>query len=353
MVKILSIVGARPNFIKMCSLIDALEKSNHENILVHTGQHYDFNMSDVFFQEMNIKLPDYNLGVGSGTHGYQTSEIMKKVEEILIKEKPDLVIVPGDTNSTIGAALAVSKMNNIKLCHLEAGLRSYDKTMPEEINRILTDHCSNILLCPTKNAVENLLKENIKEDVYFVGDTMYELAMIAKPMIDKVSLDINLPNEFVLSTIHRANNTNFNLPEIIDELLKIDLPVIIPLHPRTKKQLADLDLLEKIENKLIIINPLGYLEFAKILKKAKIVITDSGGIQKEAYWYKVPCLTVRNNTEWIETIQAGGNFLIKPEEISEKLKELLTKKIIFDSSLYGFTDTSKRIVKILQEIIEI
>ncbi|MHA1556531.1 MAG: non-hydrolyzing UDP-N-acetylglucosamine 2-epimerase [Candidatus Heimdallarchaeota archaeon] len=348
--KILSIVGARPNFVKMFPLIKTINRTKHDHILVHTGQHYDINMSDVFFKEMGIEPADYNLGVGSGLHGYQTGEMLKEIEQVLIKIEPDVVIVPGDTNSTISGALAAAKLH-VKVAHLEAGLRSFNKLMPEELNRILTDHCSDILFCPTHIAVRNLKNEGLTDNVYKTGDTMYEIAFMIEDKVNAISRRDDIPDEYFLSTIHRAENTiDDKLPIIMDELGKLDLPVVLPLHPRTKNKLRTLNLLEKVKDTINIIEPVGFFEFSKLLKDSKAVITDSGGIQKEAYWHKKPCVTVRDQTEWLETIEAGGNILANPGEIKEKLAIMLSKEISFNEELYGYKDTSSRIVKILETI---
>ncbi|MFW9922912.1 MAG: non-hydrolyzing UDP-N-acetylglucosamine 2-epimerase [Candidatus Thorarchaeota archaeon] len=350
--KILSVVGARPNFVKMFPLIETILQSKHEHILVHTGQHYDINMSDIFFKEMNVKPADYNLGVGSGNHGAQTGEILKKVEEVFLKEKPDVVIVPGDTNSTIGGALAAVKLH-IPVVHLEAGLRSFDRRMPEEINRILTDHCSDILLCPTKEAVSNLANEGITDKAFYIGDTMYEISFMIKERLDAIELPFKIPEKYVLSTIHRAENTTTErLPKIMESLKTIDLPVILPIHPRTKKILIELGLYEEVKKKIQITQPLGFLEFSKLLMNSTAIITDSGGVQKEAYWHEKPCITVRENTEWNETLSSGGNILSEPEEIRDKLKLMLERNIDFDENLFGFKDTSKRALTIIEQEIK-
>ncbi|MHA1442655.1 MAG: non-hydrolyzing UDP-N-acetylglucosamine 2-epimerase [Candidatus Heimdallarchaeota archaeon] len=350
--KIMSVVGARPNFVKMFTLLDAIRNTKHESVLVHTGQHYDINMSDVFFKEMNAQMPDFNLDVGSSSHGQQTGEILKGIEAVILSEEPDVVIVPGDTNTTIGAALAAAKLN-VKIAHLEAGLRSFDRSMPEEINRILTDHCSDLLFCPTEVAITHLKNEGITDGVHLVGDTMFEIAKQVEAKVDSLASRDDLPEKYLLGTIHRAENTtDEKLPIIVDELLNLEQPLVIPLHPRTRKKLLELNLLEKIEKKLIIIEPVGYYEFTKLLKEAQAVITDSGGVQKEAYWNKTPCVTVRDTTEWWETINAGGNILANVDDIKNKLAHMLSKKIDFRDDLYGFTDTSKRIITIFEQEIE-
>lgn len=345
--KIVSIIGTRPNFIKMIPVINRLENSKCEHVIIHTGQHYDINMSSIFFREMNIVKPHYNLGVGSGTHGFQTGEILRKVEELLLKEEPDLVFVPGDTNSNLAGALAAAKLN-IKVAHIEAGLRSFDKSMPEEINRILIDHCSKFLFCPTNIAVKNLQNEGINNGTFFVGDTMFELAFLAKENIKNEQINLDLPKDYILTTIHRVNNTvEKRLKIIMEELCSLEHDIVIPIHPRTKCKLVSLNIFDDIKKKITIIDPIGFLKFSKLILKSKAVITDSGGVQKEAYWYKKPCVTVRQNTEWIETIQKGGNILAEPNEISEKIELILQREIKFDENLYGFKDTSKRIFDII------
>ncbi|MHA1122720.1 MAG: non-hydrolyzing UDP-N-acetylglucosamine 2-epimerase [Candidatus Heimdallarchaeota archaeon] len=346
--KIMSIVGARPNFVKTFPLVETILQSKHEHVLVHTGQHYDINMSDVFFKEMNVKPADYNLGVGSALHGEQTGEILKRTEKVILKEEPDIVVVPGDTNSTIGGALAAAKLH-VKIAHLEAGLRSFNKQMPEEINRILTDHCSDFLFCPTHVAIRNLKKEGIVDGVSYVGDTMFEIAHLVKDKVDTIPKRTDIPDGYILSTIHRAENTTIErLPIIMQSLSALEYDVVLPLHPRTKKKLGELGILDKYSKEISFIEPVGYFEFTKLLKEAKAMITDSGGIQKEAYWHKIPCITVREQTEWLETIEAGGNILAEPKEIEDKLKLMISKKITFDEKLYGFIDTSKRILHILE-----
>ena len=349
--KVLSIVGARPNFIKMAPILQALEEKKHESILLHTGQHYDFNMTEIFFKEFGTVKPNYNLGVGSGTHAYQTAEMLKGIEQVIVKEEPDVVLIPGDTNTTIAGALAAVKLH-VKIAHIEAGLRSYDKRMPEEINRILTDHCSDILFCPTKNAVKNLAKESISRGVALVGDTMYELAMKFQRQMMKAKLEVHLPEEYILMTIHRAENTDERLEEIVHQLLEIDREIIWPIHPRTKEKLKKSGVMKKLTKKLTIIDPQGYLEFGKLLKKASMVITDSGGVQKEAYWNKIPCITVRDNTEWVETVETGCNVLVKPQKIKETVEEYSRKTFSFNKSVYGYMDTSKRIIDALEKQIE-
>ena len=311
--KILIVVGARPNFVKVSPLLEEIKKYRQiKPILVHTGQHYDFEMSQVFFQDLKIPKPDYNLGVGSGSHAYQTAEIMKRLEPVILKEKPDLVIVVGDVNSTLAGALTAAKLH-IPVAHIEAGLRSYDKFMPEEINRLLTDHISQLLFCPTKTAVENLKKEGIKKGIYNVGDIMYDIFKSKiKNQKSKILQKLELkPKSYLLLTIHRPSNVDNleNLKNILEAIKESNEKIIFPAHPRTKKQLKKLKL--KIENwKLKIIAPQGYVDMLCLEKNTKKILTDSGGVQKEAYWSRIPCLTLRKETEWVETVKSGWNKLV-------------------------------------------
>ncbi|HQF89396.1 MAG TPA: UDP-N-acetylglucosamine 2-epimerase (non-hydrolyzing) [Methanofastidiosum sp.] len=325
--KIISIVGARPQFIKAAVISNKLRENNKE-ILVHTGQHYDDNLSKIFFDELNISKPDYNLGVGSGSHGYQTGQILIKIEKILLKENPNLVIVYGDTNSTLAGALASAKLN-IPVAHVEAGLRSFDKSMPEEINRLLTDHISKILFAPNEYSVNNLNHEGIDKGIYNVGDVMIESIYghleIAEQKSNIVK-ELNLQrNKYCLLTIHRQDNTdNFeNLKTIIDSILKTDSFIVFPVHPRTKKALNKIGYYSKLLNSdnIKLIDPIGYLDFLKLEKNSEKIITDSGGIQKEAYFLGKPCITLRNNTEWIETVNDGKNILVgtNPKKIIEAI----------------------------------
>lgn len=319
--KIITIIGARPQFIKAAPFSELFRKNNDE-ILVHTGQHYDSNMSDVFFSELGIPKPDYNLGVGSGGHGLQTGRMLEKIEEIIFKEKPDGVLVYGDTNSTLAGALAASKLH-IPVFHVEAGLRSFNKLMPEEQNRVLTDHISDLLLCPTKTAVNNLEMEGITNGVINTGDIMYD-TVLRNLAISKSSysngaglaqlrdengqiLGLN-EKEYYLATIHRAENTDDKekLYDIFSAFERMDMPVLLPLHPRTNKLIKSLDI--KLDNTKII-NPVGYLLMLYLTANAYMVVTDSGGLQKEAYFLKIPCTTLRDQTEWVETLENGWNML--------------------------------------------
>jgi len=321
--KIVTIVGARPQFVKAAIFSKEFRKNNTE-ILVHTGQHYDANMSDIFFEELNIPKPNYNLGIGSGTHGKQTAKMLEGIEEILIKEKPDGLLVYGDTNSTLAGALAASKLI-IPVFHIEAGLRSYDMKMPEEQNRILTDHISKLLFCPTQTAVNNLKKEGIVAGVINSGDIMYDSVLHYTSLSEKkykdgkwieeiekenqINLDIKIKN-YYLATIHRQSNTDDenNLKKIFEALNKLNKPVIMPLHPRTLKKVKELNI--NVDN-ITVIKPVGYLMMLYLTKNSFMVITDSGGLQKEAYFLKVPCTTLRDQTEWVETLEDNWNVICK------------------------------------------
>jgi UDP-GlcNAc3NAcA epimerase len=327
----------------------------HHEILIHTGQHYDYEMSDIFFKEMDIPKPDYNLGIGSGAHGYQTGKMMNEIEKVLLDEKPDCVIVYGDTNSTLAGALVAAKMC-IKVVHVEAGLRSFDKTMPEEINRKLTDHASDILFCPTHTGVKNLEREGIVRGVYFVGDVMLDALNFNRKIAQKNSqiiknLELEEGNYFVI-TVHRPSNTENkkNMENIIEALVKLKRKVIFPVHPRTKKSLIICGLWEKIPENVILIPPLGYLDMLNLLQNADKILTDSGGIQKEAYILGVQCITLRDNTEWVETLEDGWNSLVgaSVEKILEAINKSKPKKE--KTNIFGNGDASKIICKNLQEL---
>ncbi len=328
--KIVSVIGARPQFIKCAPFSRELRKL-HREVIIHTGQHYDYEMDKLFFIELGIPEPDCNLGIGSGTHGKQTGEMLKGIEEVLVKEKPDLVMVYGDTNSTLAGALAAAKMQ-IKLGHVEAGLRSFDKSMPEEINRVLTDHCSDYLFCPTQTAVNNLKKENITRGVYLVGDVMVDALLQAKERAEGPDVLNTLgleSKEYLVSTIHRQSNTDCeeNLRNIVNACCELDEVIIFPLHPRTEKFLRKYGLYQRLQEKVRITKPLGYLDFLKLLSHAKKILTDSGGVQKEAYILGVPCITLRNDTEWVETVEDGWNLLVgvDKERIIKMVREFEPK----------------------------
>ncbi len=350
--KIVTIVGARPQFIK-AAVVSRLLRSYVNEIIVHTGQHYDENLSKVFFEELEIPAPIYNLDVGSGTHGKQTGEMLAKCEAILLKEQPDLVLVYGDTNSTLAGALAASKLN-IRLAHVEAGLRSFNRRMPEEINRVLTDHLADLLFCPSQEAQRNLLNEGILDNVYVVGDVMAESLHFAAQKSALVSNILELNNvksgKYYLATLHRAENTDDRkrLTEIITALNALDLPVIFPLHPRTRKALNKFNIrIDDRSSPIRFISPVGYLEMVQLEQASKMIITDSGGIQKEAYWLKIPCITLRSETEWVETVNTGWNVLAHSS--AETIVKTITnfQKPKNHPDLYGDGHAGQKIVDIL------
>ena len=327
--KVVSVVGARPQFIK-CAPVSCELRQVAQVVLVHTGQHYDDSMSGVFFRELGLPEPDYHLAVGSGSHGHQTGEMLRKIEDILLKEEPDVVLVYGDTNSTLAGALAAAKLH-IPVAHVEAGLRSHNRKMPEEINRVMTDHLSALLFCPTETAVENLKQEGVTEGVHLVGDVMYdalldgvEIARRTSTILDRLALE---PQRFILATVHRAENTDQpqRLEGIVTALVglaKAGHRVVFPVHPRTQKLLS-MHFFGRCEG-IVQIDPVSYLDMVFLELMARLILTDSGGIQKEAYWLQVPCLTLREETEWGETVQSGWNRLVgtDPHRILRAVEEV-------------------------------
>lgn len=353
--KVVTIVGARPQFVKAGPVSKALRKS-HTEVLVHTGQHYDHKMSSVFFDELDLPEPDINLEVGSGTHGAQTAAMLVGIEQVLIKEQPDWILVYGDTNSTLAGALAAAKMH-IKVAHVEAGLRSYNRMMPEELNRILVDHVSDLLFCPGETAAHNLKAEGITRGVQVVGDVMIEAlasaseaARIKSTILDKFKL---IAGNFLLTTVHRAENTNdpVRLTNIITALSKSGERIVFPVHPRTRQKLASINLEGLNLEKIIFSEPLGYLDFVLLEQTARIILTDSGGIQKEAYWLGVPCITLRDETEWVETVESGWNVLAGASEdrILSAVKNC--SKPVNRPNLYGDGRTAKRMTDLLAEYV--
>lgn len=319
MTKILTVVGARPQFIKAAAISRSIRaRDGMSEVMVHTGQHFDANMSDVFFAELDIAAPAHHLGIGGGGHGRMTGRMLEGIEEILLADRPDWVLIYGDTNSTIAGALAAAKLH-IPVAHVEAGLRSFNKRMPEEINRIMADHASTLLLCPTRTAVDNLANEGIADGVYHVGDVMYDATLNARAKARDTSTiiaDLGLePSGFVLSTVHRAENTDSKdtLAAVLDCLKakSKEMPVVLPLHPRTSRAADEYGL--NFEG-LTVIEPVGYLDMSALLDNCAEVLTDSGGVQKEAYFHRKLCTTLRDETEWVETIQAGWNRLWKESD---------------------------------------
>jgi UDP-N-acetylglucosamine 2-epimerase len=354
--KIISVVGARPQFIKLSALSKELRK-RHQEIILHTGQHYDDDLSKIFFSQLSIPEPDYNLGIGSAEHGEQTGRMLKGIEEVLLFESPNLVIVYGDTNSTLAGALAGAKQN-IPVAHVEAGLRSFKKSMPEEINRILTDHVSSLLFCPTKTAVQNLRREGITNGVHLVGDVMYDSLQEYIKKAEKSSQimkKLNLSKkDFYLITVHRAENTDIkeNLEKIVQILTELDKRTVFPIHPRTKKCLSEFGLLDKLESKgyLFLIDPVSYLDMLVLEKNARCVLTDSGGVQKEAFFLRTRCLTLREETEWVETLKDGFNQLVGMEvnKVIRKIRKegTLPGKVQMKTALTS-KGASKRIAEVV------
>jgi len=371
--KIATIIGARPQFIKAAPGNRAIAEYNRltshssriTEVIIHTGQHFDADMSDVFFKELNIPKPDYNLGINSANHGAMTGRMLEKIEEILIKEKPDWVLVYGDTNSTIAGALAAVKLH-IQIAHVEAGLRSFNREMPEEHNRVLTDHCSDLLFCPSQTAVNNLRNEgfiNIVTNssplipnpyssplVTNVGDTMYDAILQFSEIARKQSTileDLGLTSkEYLLATVHRPYNTDIpeNLQNILSAFIEINEPIIFPVHPRTKQCLINSKL--KIEHlKIKCIPPVGYLDMLMLEQNAKAILTDSGGMQKEAYFFGVPCVTMRTETEWVETVEAGWNVVVGAdrEKIVEAVRSFKMNNPRLE--LYGDGGAAKKIIQ--------
>lgn len=355
MQKILTIIGARPQFIKAATVSREFRKSGIEEIIVHTGQHFDANMSDIFFTEMDIPEPQYHLEVNSLGHGAMTGRMLEKIEEVLLKEKPDGVLVYGDTNSTLAGALAASKLH-IPVAHVEAGLRSFDMRMPEEINRILTDRISKLLFCPTQTAVKNLEKEgfkNFKCQIEQPGDVMYDAVLFYRQKAKEVSSIVKREslkkNGFALVTLHRAENTSDpeRLKSICTALNEIHktLPVVMPLHPRTKGFLKSLNLRLDVN----VIEPVGYFDMLSLIENCKLVLTDSGGLQKEAYFFEKFCLTLRDQTEWVELVEAGANEIVGAD--TEKILAGFRKNqdiAIKSTSLYGDGYAARKIVEKLR-----
>jgi UDP-N-acetylglucosamine 2-epimerase (non-hydrolysing) len=319
MKKILHVVGARPNFMKIAPILREMAKypDQFEQILVHTGQHYDPNMSEVFFDELDLPIPDVNLGVGSGSHAWQTAQIMQRFEPVLTDYEPDWVLVPGDVNSTMACSLVAGKLG-VKVAHVEAGLRSFDRTMPEEINRLLTDQISDLLLTPSRDADENLLREGIApEKIRFVGNVMIDtlVRLLPKAEVRWPSLrDQYRLDYYILVTLHRPSNvdTPETLTEVMAALIELsrEAPVLFPVHPRTRSRISTLDM-PRNPNRLILIEPMGYLDFLAVQMHAALVLTDSGGIQEETTYLGIPCLTVRPNTERPVTLTHGTNRLVE------------------------------------------
>jgi len=392
--KIVTIVGARPQFIKAAPVSKAIRKTGHHEILVHTGQHYDYGMSKVFFEQLSISEPDVNLGVGSGAHGWQTGQMLIRIEKVLLAEKPDWVLVYGDTNSTLAGALAAVKLQ-IPLAHVEAGLRSFNREMPEEHNRVLTDHCSDILFCPTETAVNNLENEGFSniinngkliEEMFFenelsalpapwnpkaiplgsfqlsplvinVGDTMYDAVLQFSQIAQRRSTILEdlviKPKEYLLATVHRPYNTDVpdNLRNILAAFFEIGELIIFPIHPRTRQRIVEFGLGDpqsEIQN-LKFIDPVGYLDMLVLEQNARLILTDSGGMQKEAYFFGIPCVTLRPETEWIETVEAGWNVVVGSDNSVIVKKALNMQPPQAEGGIFGDGHAGERILGLLAD----
>lgn len=385
--RILSIVGARPQFIKATLISRRLREQGIEEVLVHTGQHYDFNMSEIFFRELKLAKPDYQLRTGSGSHGEQTARMLVGIEKTLDQEKPSIVLVYGDTNTTLAGALAATKLR-IPVAHIEAGLRSYNKRMPEEINRVLTDHCADILFCPTESAIRNLQKEgfaNVLNDgkllddrfdsslltdcllpiVINVGDVMLDMALEAKKLINKKTNEkervlkkyLLRPKGYILATIHRADNTDnrvnlHNIMQALKEISRSRLRIFFPVHPRTRKALERFNLLDNLSDLIMVSKSVSYIEMVILESNARLILTDSGGIQKEAYFFQTPCIVPRSETEWTELVKIGWNRLVKTttENIVDAVLTMLNQDFTKKKRMnfYGDGRANERIVEVLK-----
>jgi UDP-GlcNAc3NAcA epimerase len=357
-IKIITVVGARPQFIKASAVSRAIQSVNKsgagliDEVLVHTGQHYDSNMSAIFFSELEICEPKYNLDISQCSHGEMTGKMLIALEEVLEAEKPNAVLVYGDTNSTLAAALAAVKLN-IPVAHVESGLRSYNRRMPEEINRIIVDSVSTLLFCPTEEAVSNLESEGISKGVACVGDVMYDTTLYyqkqANSLVDLSKWKVE-KGAYALCTIHRAENTDNteNLSSIVSALSIIahSTPVVFPVHPRTKRKLEMLGKISDLQS-LILVEPVSYLEMLALESSAKVIFTDSGGVQKEAYFQNVPCITLREETEWVETVDLGVNILCGADEqrILDAWNSVQTHKFNWAANPYGDGDSSTKVVQ--------
>jgi UDP-GlcNAc3NAcA epimerase len=364
---IITIVGARPQFIKAAAVSRAIVEYNGQSDtatlqekIIHTGQHYDENMSQIFFEELEIPQPDRNLEVGSGAHGQQTGEMLAQIETVLLEEKPDWVLIYGDTNSTLAGALAAAKLH-IPVAHVEAGLRSFNQRMPEEINRVLADHVSRLLFCPTDTAVKNLAHEGITQGVCRTGDVMYDCVLFytqkAKSLEQQTLQSLNVqPKSYYLTTIHRAENTDdphrlSSIVEALNEIARDDCPVILPLHPRT------IGYLEKYNMKFFasvqVIPPVSYLKMVVLENNARVILTDSGGVQKEAYFHAVPCVTLRDETEWVETVASGWNTLTGADarKIIAAVGEQKQRQDITADAIYGNGDAARNIAHLLAQTV--
>lgn len=347
---IVHIVGARPNFIKLTVLYPELRKK-FEQVIIHTGQHYDYELSRVFFEEFDIPEPDYNLDVGSGSHGYQVGEMLKRCEEVLVREEPRLIVVYGDTNSTLAGALASVKLG-IPVAHVEAGVRSFERYMAEEVNRVIVDHISEFLFAPTHTAMENLRREGIERGAYLTGDVMLDLFNRFRDILEQYGGE----GEFILVTIHRAENVDKpnRLRNILEALIASGEEILFPIHPRTRRRIEEFGLTGLLEAENIhLLQPLSYIEFLRSMSRAAKVVTDSGGVQKEAYFTGRPCITLREATEWTETVEAGWNILVGAdrEKITKAIKEFNPKGKP-DLKIFGDGQAASKIARIIIKNLE-
>lgn len=351
--KATTIIGARPQFIKAAVVSRALAEEGVSETIIHTGQHFDANMSDVFFEELEIPRPDHNLGIGGGSHGQNTGRMIESIEKLLLEQRPDRVMVYGDTDSTLAGALAAVKLH-IPVAHVEAGLRSFNRRMPEEINRILTDHAADLLFAPTATAVSHLAAEGIPDArVHLVGDVMYDAALFYGEKAEATShilQDLNLQRaEYVLATVHRAENTDDRerLSAIMEGFAESGRTIILPLHPRTKSRIAGFNI--AVADNIRLIDPVGYLDMVMLEKNAALIATDSGGVQKEALFHGVPCVTLRDETEWVELVEAGWNRLVTPMDPVEVCRstEGFSRPPGHSLNLYGGGTSATDVVRIL------
>lgn len=352
--KVLTVVGARPQFIKAAPVSRALRAAGHTEFLVHTGQHYDRQMSRVFFDEMQIPEPDINLEVGSGSHAAQTAQMLSKLEQVMESNKPDCVVIYGDTNSTLAGALVAAKLD-VRLAHIEAGLRSFNRAMPEETNRVLADHVSDYLFCPTQTAVDNLAREGITSGVSLVGDTMFDavrqfgkIAEERSTILEQLNLS---PGKFLLATVHRAYNTDDleTLRGILSAFIELKETIVFPVHPRTRERINQLHL-GIADGAIKMIEPVGYLDMLMLERNARLILTDSGGMQKEAFFFGVPCVTLRPETEWTETVDAGWNIIagVTPEGIRRAVNETVWPTEP-PAQIFGDGNAAEKIVERLVE----
>lgn len=355
--KVLTVVGARPQFIKAAPVSRALRAAGHTEFLVHTGQHYDRQMSHVFFDEMQIAEPDINLEVGSGSHAAQTAQMLSRLEQVIESNQPDCVLIYGDTNSTLAGAMAAAKLRTA-LAHVEAGLRSFNRDMPEETNRVLADHCSDYLFCPTQTAVDNLAREGITQGVNLVGDTMFDAVLQFGKIAEERSTILDQLNltakNFLLATVHRAYNTDNpeTLRGILTALIELNETIVFPVHPRTRERINQMGL-GFTDSAVKMIEPVGYLDMLMLERNARLILTDSGGMQKEAFFFGVPCVTLRPETEWTETVAAGWNVIagVTPEGIRRAVQDTVWPSTS-PAQIFGDGAAAQKIVKHLADQLE-